>query len=166
AALHQSGLVSGGDWRELPRLVRELGNTDGEQVGNKYTLFDEVVNYMRLATAARPLVVVLDDIQWADLASWDVLEHLLAHLDQERLLICLTMRSEDLRGHVLERRHRLLRDERFHEFPLARLTESEIRVWLTGVLGGQEASKELLGFLHRNSEGNPLLATQLVRMLL
>ena len=43
------------------------------------------------------------------------------------MLICLTMRSEDTRGEALERRHRLLRDERFHEIPLARLTEPSSR---------------------------------------
>src|SRR5207244_613870 len=79
--------------------------------------------------------------------------------------ICLTMRAEDARGETLERRHRLVRDERFHEIPLARLTESEIQQWLASVFGG-DASRELLEYLQRYSEGNPLLATQLVRMLI
>src|SRR6185503_14806822 len=57
------------------------------------------------------------------------------------------------------------RDERFHEIPVARLTEAEIQQWLSGVFGG-DSSRELLAYLQRYSEGNPLLATQLVRMLL
>jgi tetratricopeptide (TPR) repeat protein len=89
----------------------------------------------------------------------------MAQFEHERMLICLTMRSEDTRGEALERRHRLLRDERFHEIPLSRLSEHEMQQWLMGVFGG-ESNHELLAYLHRYSEGNPLLATQLVRMLL
>jgi predicted ATPase len=75
------------------------------------------------------------------------------------------MRAEDMRDDALERRNRLLRDERFHEVPLPRLTEAELHQWLSSVFGG-EASRELLAYLQRYSEGNPLLATQIVRMLL
>lgn len=165
AGIHQLGVVPAHDWHELPRLVPALGMGVLEPSGNKYALFDEIVKYLRLATAARPIVVVLDDMQWSDAATWDVLEHVMAQLEQERLLICLTMRSEDTRGEASERRHRLLRDERFHEVELSRLTPSEVHQWLTIVFGG-DASRDLLAYLQRYSEGNPLLATQLVRMLL
>ncbi|HEY9229992.1 MAG TPA: diguanylate cyclase, partial [Gemmatimonadaceae bacterium] len=166
AAIHQSGIAGQHEWRELQRLVPALGATAlHEPSGSKYTLFDEIVRYLQTAAAARPLVVVLDDMQWSDSATWDVLEHVMQQLEHERILICLTMRAEDTRGEALERRHRLVRDERFHEIPLARLTENEIQQWLANVFGG-DAHRDLLGYLQRYSEGNPLLATQLVRMLL
>jgi tetratricopeptide (TPR) repeat protein len=149
----------------LPRLVPALGREAASPSGNKYTLYDEIVEYLRAAAAVRPLVVLLDDMQWSDSATWDVLEHVMSQIENERLLICLTMRSEDTRGEGLVRRNRLLRDERFHEIQLKRLGETELAQWLAGVFGG-ESSPELLGFLNRYSEGNPLLATQLVRMLL
>src|SRR5262249_28998535 len=133
--------------------------------GNKYTLYDEIVAYLQMAAAARPVVVVLDDMQWSDSATWDVLEHIMTQLEHDRIFICLTMRAEDTRGEALERRGRLLRDERFHEIALARLSEAEIHIWLSGVFGG-DASRDLHEYCHRYSEGNPLLATQLVRMLL
>src|SRR6185503_19374081 len=165
SAVHQLGAVGETDWRELPRLVPALGGTASQPSGNKYTLFDEIVAYLRLAATARPFVILLDDMQWSDSATWDVLEHVMSQLQHERMLVCLTMRTEDIRGDALSRRNRLLRDERFHEIPLPRLTELELQQWLSGVFGG-EASGDLLNYLRRNSEGNPLLATQLVRMLL
>jgi len=165
AAIHQLGVVPPQEWRELPRLVPALGAPPQEPSGNKYTLYDEVVRYLRGAAAARSLVVVLDDMQWSDSATWDVLEHVMAQLEHERILICLTMRVEDARGEALERRARLLRDERFAEIPLSRLSEAELRQWLAVVFGGG-ASRDLHAFCQRYSEGNPLLATQLVRMLL
>jgi diguanylate cyclase (GGDEF)-like protein/putative nucleotidyltransferase with HDIG domain len=166
AGLHQLGVVPPHEWRELARLVPAVGSGPVDPSGgSKYGLFDEIVEYLRLAAAARPIVIVLDDMQWSDSATWDVLEHVMAKLDQERLLICLTMRSEDTRGEALERRHRLIRDERFHEIELSRLTHAEVQQWLASVFAG-DATRELLAYLQRYSEGNPLLATQLIRMLL
>src|SRR5262249_36931229 len=163
-AIHQLGFVASHEWRELPRLIPALGTSPLEPSGNKYTLYDEIVAFLRLAAAARPVVVVLDDMQWAGSATWDVLEPVMTQLRQERILMCLTMRAEESRGESLERRNRLLRDERFHEIPLSRLSEAEIQLWLAGVFGG-DAHRDLLAYCHRYSEGNPLLATQLVRML-
>jgi len=165
AAIHQLGVVPQQGWKELSRLVPALGSGTLEPSGSKYTLFDEIVSYLRAASSARPIVVLLDDMQWSDSATWDVLEHVMSQLEHERMLICLTMRTEDIRNEAMERRNRLLRDERFNEVQLPRLTEAEVRQWLANVFGG-EASRELLAYLHRYSEGNPLLATQLVRMLI
>ena len=166
-AINQLGSVGAREWRELSRLVPALqaASVPSELTGNKYALFDEILTFLRAAAAARPLVIILDDMQWSDSATWDVLEHVMNQLEHERILICLTLRSEDTRGHVMERRHRLLRDERFHEIALARLSEAELHQWLLSAVGG-DASGELTAYLQRYSEGNPLLATQLVRMLL
>jgi diguanylate cyclase (GGDEF)-like protein/putative nucleotidyltransferase with HDIG domain len=166
-AIHQLGSVGAREWRELPRLVPALAGstTPSDQSGNKYALFDEILAFLRAAAAARPLVIVLDDMQWSDSATWDVLEHVLDQLEHERILICLTLRSEDTRGQVMERRHRLLRHERVHEIALSRLSEIELNQWLLSAVGG-DASRELMAYLNRYSEGNPLLATQLLRMLL
>jgi diguanylate cyclase (GGDEF)-like protein len=163
--LNATGVVAQRDWRELSRLVPALGEPPSAPTGNKYQLFDEILTYLRLAATSQPIVVLLDDMQWSDSASWDVLEHVMAEVDHERMLVCLTMRTEDMRGTPLERRNRLLRDERFHEITLTRLSATELQEWLRGVFGG-DTSDELDTFLQRYSEGNPLLATQLVRMLL
>ena len=39
--------------------------------------------------------LVVDDVQWADHASWEALEHLMGAIDHDRLLLCLTIRRED-----------------------------------------------------------------------
>jgi diguanylate cyclase (GGDEF)-like protein len=165
SAIQETGIVRRRDWLELSRLVPSVGDAPSMPSGNKYTLFGEVVAYLRLAASVRPLVILLDDMQWSDAGTWDVLEHLMSELSHDRIMVCLTMRSEDARGPALERRNRLLRDERFHEVMLTRLSTPEVEQWLRGVFGG-ETSHELVAYVRKYSEGNPLLATQLVRMLL
>lgn len=152
-------------WRELPRLLGVMD--DGPRVladGSRFALFDEVAEYIRLAATARPLVIVLDDMQWADAASWDLLEHILAQADRARMLICLTVREEDTGAEFDARRARLSRDERFQELRLGRLTRAELRDWLTLVLQ-QPAPDDLLDYVVRHTEGNPFFVIQVLRTL-
>ncbi len=165
AAIESLGIVPAREWRELPRLVPSMSHVELAPDPNRYALLGEIVAYLRLAASTNPVIILLDDMQWSDAGTWDVVEHVMSQLDMEHVMLCLTMRTEDLRGESLERRNRLLRDERFNEVPLSRLTDADVRQWLSGVFGG-EASRELYAFLQRYSEGNPLLATQVVRILL
>ncbi len=164
-ALDSLGIVSAREWHELPRLVPSMSNAALSPESNRYVLLNEIVWYLRLAAETNPVVILLDDMQWSDAASWDALEHVMSQLEMEHVLLCTTMRTEDMRGEALERRNRLLRDERFNEIPLSRLNDADVRQWLAGVFGG-EASRELAAYIQRYSEGNPLLATQVVRILL
>ncbi|HEV8447293.1 MAG TPA: HD domain-containing phosphohydrolase [Gemmatimonadaceae bacterium] len=164
-AIDSLGIVGAREWHELPRLVSSMSTAALAPEANRYALLNEIVWYLRLASETNPVVVLLDDMQWADAGSWDVLEHVMSQLEMEHILLCMTMRTEDMRGPALERRNRLLRDERFNEVPLSRLSDGDLRQWLSGVFGG-EASRELSTYLQRYSEGNPLLATQVVRILL
>jgi len=164
-AIQQLGPVRPEDKPEFTQLMKLLTEPRGESKTTKYVLFNEIIAFFRLAAAVRPIVIILEDLQWADHGTWDVLEHIMGQLDFDRILICVTMRTEDTRGEALERRNRLLRDERFREIALPRLTEPQVRQWVTSVFGG-EASRELMAYLLRYSEGNPLLATQLLRTLL
>jgi len=171
AALRALNLVSERPWRELQRLVPALAPADparppADAAANKYALYDELAEYLRLAAAARPIVVVLDDMQWADAATWDALEHLLPQLERDRVLICLTIRAEDARGEVVGRRRRLSRDERFHEIALSRLTRAELRELLAAAFHDDAAAENLLDFLYRQTEGNPLFVVQVLRTLL
>src|SRR3954463_145071 len=165
-AVNQLGVGGGQVWKELPRLVPELGAASGAQAQHKYVLFDEVVAYLRMASASRPIVVVLDDMQWADNPSWGFIEHVVASLERDRILIALTVRTEDAERSVVERMRRLSRDERYSEIPLRRLSEREVAVWLDHVFAHQDIDPAILPLLQRYSEGNPFLTTQILRTLL
>ena len=158
-------------WRELPQLVPSLGTAapappgHDARVGGKYLLLDEIAEFVRAAARERPLVVVLDDVQWADGASWDTLEHLVPQLDDDRVLICLTIRAEEMLGETLDRRRRLSRLESFREIVLERLSREELRQWIEAAFHRQEVGREFLAFLYRQTEGNPLFVVQLLRTL-
>jgi len=168
--LHQLHVVPERAWPRLSRLVPALAGggmrpeADDGVGSSKYALLDELVAYIRAAAAARPLMLVLDDVQWADHASWDALEHLASAIDHDRLLICLTVRREDAQQFEASR-SRLSRHAIYHEMRLERLTASEVGEWLADVLHQAEREGELAEFLYRYTEGNPLFVVQVLQTL-
>lgn len=170
--LHQLRIVPERAWPHLSRIVPALRQapaagtwTEGEDGStSKYALLDELVAYVRAAVASRPLMLVLDDVQWADHASWDALEHLASSLDHDRLLICLTIRREDAQQFEASRR-RLSRNASYREIRLERLSPDDLGQWLADMLHQAEREGELADFLYRYTEGNPLFVVQVLQTL-
>ncbi len=175
-AAHRAGLVRAKRWRELSRLVpelqRDIESVDGASrplsapnSGSQRVLLEELEEFLQLASTTKPLVLVLDDIQWADPATWDALEFLLARLREHRILICLTVRPEDSGAASESRLRRLSRSERCSDLTLQRLRRDELAQWLRTTLGGQAPAPALLEYVLRQSEGNPFFAVQTLRAL-
>ncbi|MEO6446722.1 MAG: diguanylate cyclase [Gemmatimonadaceae bacterium] len=168
--LHKLRIVADREWPHLERIVPALRSESGSQgegapvVTSKYALLDELALYLRAAATSRPLVLVLDDVQWADHASWEALEHLVGSLDDDRLLICLTIRREDAQQFEASRR-RLSRYHGYHEIRLERLSAHEVGEWIADVLHQAEGDTELNAFLYRYTEGNPLFVVQVLQTL-
>lgn len=74
----------------------------GERDLDRMAVFDAVAGALRAAAAERPLLVVLEDLHWADGSSRELLRYLLARLGSQRLLVLATYRADDL-----HRRHPL-----------------------------------------------------------
>jgi diguanylate cyclase (GGDEF)-like protein/putative nucleotidyltransferase with HDIG domain len=170
---HRWELVPAAHWNGLARLVPALGDGSASGVvedpasagGSRRVLLENFEEYLRVASSVRPLVVVIDDMQWADPASWDVLEFLVARFRDQRLLICLTVRDEDLTAAGSERLRRLSRSERCAQFRLERLSPTELESCVRNTLGGQTPSDALLQHVASQSEGNPFFAVQTLRAL-
>jgi len=167
-ALHRLPNAPTGPWRELHHLVPALGSDPAPMSmrwGSKYRLLDELAEYIRTAALRRPLVLLLDEMEWADTASWDVLEQVSQQLEHERLLLAMTFRTEPAYAEASERRQGLTHSSVYREITLPRLTRDEAKRWLEGAMHGQEIGRELLAFLYRSTEGNPLYISQLLRTL-
>ncbi len=157
------------EWRELSKLLPSLGANVGEDAdtrpGSKYLLHEELIEHLRLSAEQQPVVIVLDEMQWADEESWEALDHVVDQLDTERVLLCLSMRTEPAFAEAGERRRRLARHDIFHELQLSRLTRDDVKRWLEAAFHHQDIGREFLAFLYRHSEGNPLFIAELLRTL-
>jgi tetratricopeptide (TPR) repeat protein len=155
------------EWKELQHLEPALAigdSLDSPSTGSQYRLVGELTDFFRTLATDRPLVLVLDEMQWADSTSWDALEHLLSQLDADRMLVCLAHRP-DSRYDPSANRQMLSRHEIARELVLSRLTRDEVKQWLEAAFHQQLVGREFLAFLYRHTEGNPLFIAQLLRSL-
>ena len=170
---HLAGLVPPAEWSELSRLVSELDRRERSErgftsleSGSQAVLLEQIDAYLRAAADAQPLVIGIDDMQWADPASWDMLEYLSARMDHQRVLIALSVRTEDLSELAEERLRRLSRSDMCVSIQLERLDREELGDWLTSSLQPSLPNDELLEYVSEQSEGNPFFAVQTVRTLI
>src|SRR5262245_25354944 len=70
---------------------------DPEQA--RFRLFDSVTMFLRTAASRRPLVLILDDIHWADKPSLLLLQFLAREMEDARLVVVATYPEQDYRGH-------------------------------------------------------------------
>jgi len=155
------------EWRELQNLEPTFGGSVSEgapHTGSQYRLLGEISDYLRAIAADRPLVLVLDEMHWADSTSWDALEHLLTQLDTDRIMICLAHRP-DAGYDTSPHRQMLGHFDIVRDLTLTRLTRDEVKQWLEAAFHRQQIAREFLAFLYRHTEGNPLFITQLLRAL-
>src|SRR5690606_14565389 len=119
---------------------------------------------LRRLAADRPLVFVIDDLQWADRSTRDLLDLLVRTLRSVPLLLATAYRSDDVgRGHPLRPfLAELARLPGVRRIELAPLSRAETAELLAGVLGRAPAP-ELLDQVYRRSGGNPFFAMELAR---
>jgi class 3 adenylate cyclase len=132
-----------------------------------YRLFQEVTEFLKNASTSAPLVLVLEDLQWADKGSCSLLQHLARRLAGARLLLAISCREAELEpSHpIREALPHLRRESGFWELPLKGLRESEVKE-LVAVLAEQEVPRALVLALHQETEGNPFFVQETLKHLI
>ena len=132
----------------------------------RFRLFDSLTSFLRKAASREPLVLVLDDLHWADKPSLLLLRFLARELPQCRLLLAGTYRDVDVqRAHPLAEVLVDLRREGLYERVLLRgLNESAVRTLISSI-GGQEAPEPFVQAVFRETEGNPFFVEEILRHL-
>jgi len=127
-------------------------------------LFNNVTEVLeRLATLA-PLMLVLEDLQWADEATLLLVEHLARRVAQMPLLILATYRHTelDLGGALARTLEELLRTGSSYRLALRPLDIAETAALLLSV-SGQEAPASTVVLIHGVGNGNPFFTQELFR---
>jgi DNA-binding CsgD family transcriptional regulator/tetratricopeptide (TPR) repeat protein len=132
--------------------------------GDRGGFFEQVLDRLEEAGRRSPIVLLLDDLHWADRSTRDLLGFLLANLAGEPgPLVVTAVRSEALvPGHPLLPLLAELRRSRRAEFlVLDPLGKGDVAAQLTSILG-QPPEPELLDEIWRRSEGNPFFVEELL----
>jgi DNA-binding CsgD family transcriptional regulator len=132
----------------------------------RFRLFDSLAGFWRTAAARRPLLLVLDDLHWADAPSLALLRFVGRELDHARLLVVGIYRHTEVdRGHpLLAALADLTRGQHHRQLLLAGLDQGEVASFVA-LVAGLEPSPELAAAVHQRTDGNPFFVTEVVRLL-
>jgi DNA-binding CsgD family transcriptional regulator len=158
--------------RELARLLPELDPDvlnapapapDGAATGR---LFELVLGLVRRLTAEQPLVFVIEDLQWADESTRDLVAFLARTMRTGRFMLVLTYRSDEVnRRHPLRPLVAELDRLRWTTtLQLERFSRDEVDVQLRAILS-DAPSRDLIADVYERSEGNAFLVEELAAML-
>ena len=126
--------------------------------GSRLGLFEAVLGILGRLAAEAPVLVVLEDIQWADGSTLDLVAFLAQRIEQHRILLVATCRSEEL--HAGDHLHRLMTSGAAM-LALGPLPLDEIEM-LLAASGAHAPPAELTREIAERAEGNPLFARELL----
>ncbi|ACZ83788.1 HTH-type transcriptional regulator MalT [Streptosporangium roseum] len=160
-----AALLPDGAARDLARLLPEFGEPSGDAETDtaRARLFEQILNLLERLAERRPVILVIEDIHWADRSSRDLIAFLSRNLRTAPVLMILTYRSDDLhRQHPLRPvLAELGRLEGVLRLDLPRLTHDEVAAQMAGILGTAPEFARV-GKVFQRSEGIPLFVEALV----
>ncbi|MEW6269346.1 MAG: AAA family ATPase, partial [Thermodesulfobacteriota bacterium] len=159
----------------LAQLPALLGRAELDEIASvaptatRERMLRELAEALEALSARRGVVLVLEDLQWSDASTLDLLSLLARRKGRARLLVLATYRPLEAAasGHPLESVTRELAAHRqCSELPLGFLGEEDVAAYLEARLpdlhGARIQLRELAGAIHRRTEGNPLFLVNVV----
>lgn len=133
--------------------------------GAQFRLFEQIVSIIGDVTARRPTIVVIDDVQWADLVSLQMFGHLAARLPGRTALIgALRDRAPTPHSQLVKVLAGLSRLPRHHRIHLEPLTSDEV-IELVVRENGRLLEPDVARSIYSRTAGNPFFVREITRLL-
>jgi DNA-binding CsgD family transcriptional regulator len=159
------------DIAQLVPAVRDLvpdlpASPPVEPEAARFRLFDSLAGFLRAAAARRPLLLILDDLHWADAPSLALLRFVSNELEGAGLLVVGIYRDVEVdRGDpLLATLADLTRGQHHRRLLLGGLDHRDVASFVA-LVAGVEPSPELAAAVHRRTDGNPFFVIEVVRLL-
>jgi len=163
---------------EIAHAAVETAQAIKEQRGgtatamNQQQVFQQYVNLLTKVAEETPLVILLDDMHWADTSSTNLLFYLSRQISGKKILVLATYRPDEAaiayngKGHpMLKVKNEIFRYETGKEISLAYLGEHAIRELLTTIFADYVVDEIFERWLLKISDGNSLFITQFIKTL-
>jgi len=151
------------------KTVRRTSKQEGR--GDKFLLFEAFVQFLRKLSDEAGVVLIIEEVQWADVTSLALLHFLTRTVDKERIGVILTHRPLDDTYHngkntaVLRELISLESENRYHHISLKPLTKENSIDMIRDLLGEGKPAESLVEDLYRITEGNPFFIKGMVEYL-
>src|SRR5256886_14893617 len=153
---------------ELAQLFPQLGrpaSSAGDAAQAKMRLFESMLMLLRDAARSRALLLILEDLQWADPATRELLDYATRRLRSTSVLVIATYRTDEM-----HRKHALLPtiqgwrpNGQVELIDLSPLDGERVADMVCAIFEEGSISDEFRDFLHDRSEGNPFVVEEMLR---
>jgi class 3 adenylate cyclase/tetratricopeptide (TPR) repeat protein len=156
---HMRSVKFGNEWDDRLKFA------DGQQI--RHQTFHAVRDFLLALSRRQPLVLVLDDLHWADTLSIDLIAFLMESLaDAHIFLLCVYRPERDHRcwrlGSIAERKCA----ERYQTMTLRELTPDESRALIEALLNIESLGDAVKEMILDKAHGNPFFVEEVVRSLI
>jgi DNA-binding CsgD family transcriptional regulator len=152
--------VAAASGRPASLLPEPIGNS--AQARSTHHLASSLANWLETCASPRPLVILLDDLHWADVDSLEVLNVITSQGFAAPILFIATYRSEEnyMRHPMLSYLPILQRNRPYSHLHLESLTVEDIERLVNAFHGA--CSPQLANYLYQRAEGHPLFTVELL----
>ncbi|MFQ6025975.1 MAG: AAA family ATPase [Dehalococcoidia bacterium] len=132
----------------------------------RFRLFDSIATFLKNAAQSQPLMLVLDDLHWADQASLLLLEFVAREIANSHMLVVGSYRNIEVsRQHPLSQTlGGLVREGNFTRILLSGLAQPDVKR-LIEATAGVSLSTQMVEAIHARTEGNPFFVAQVAETL-
>jgi len=146
--------------RELAQLFPQLGapttSPSADPTQTKLRLFESMISLLAIAAEDTGVLLIIEDIHWADSSTRELLDYLVRRLRGLRLMVLATYRNDELhRRHPLRPTVQGWRRAGFADIlELQEISENEVGDVISAIFDTNDLSGDLMHFMHKRSEGN------------
>lgn len=157
----------------IPKLGMLLGemppvlHAEGQESQNRFIF--QAVSFVRTMAALKPVIIFLDDLQWADSASIDLLKHIFEGCYASKLMIVCAYREEE----VNESNPFLLKVKDLEselgirplQIHLRNLTEQDVSAMISDTFNAVDRMDALASLVHDRTQGNSFAVKQFIHRI-
>ncbi len=140
----------------------QLGNYEDVQESGTIKFYDTIFNFLDYNSRKKPILLILEGLQWADRSSLELLGYLTRNIMRSRIMIVVTYRNEDIVND--DEAASILEDIQFldnaHIIRLNNLSKEHIEELVRSI--DSDLSDEAVDLIYNKSDGNPLLALSIL----
>jgi tetratricopeptide (TPR) repeat protein/predicted Ser/Thr protein kinase len=154
------------------KVFLNLEGQERAQVVNREELLQSIIKLIERAAAERPLILFIDDLQWADEDTLTLFHYTARWIRRAKVLLVGTYRPEDLGvpgdeiTDLLPRvRQEMNREGLVVELPLERLCSEDLHPMVDSLFPGADFGGKFYQTLFDETEGNPLFVLETIKLM-
>ncbi len=133
--------------------------------------FEKVLATLEKSSVRKPIFLFIDDLQWADAGTLQMLVYIARNLANSRILLCTALRSEEVDSEgkplaVYEHFNQAMKGIALTQISLDRMSSSEISEMIMNMLNIKTMPSQFSEKLYEESSGNPFFVEEVLRSLM